>query len=161
MKTSYFKITLLFLFAASAALAQSNSYQTLRNKFSGSEDVHSFSLNGFFARTVLRMTGEYEFKSAIKEVNSIRLMTIPYSEFKDRGVSLSGYKKLLERDAYEQLAHIRDHGDDITFYVQSTKKQDNRYMVLVEESDEVVVIEMRGYIDPEVLLKETDLAYKK
>ncbi|MBL7857179.1 MAG: DUF4252 domain-containing protein [Cyclobacteriaceae bacterium] len=155
------RIIFPFLLLTSVAMAQSSSYQTLKNKFSDSKDVHSFSVNGFFARAILWMADEYEFKKAISEVKSIRLMTIPKSEFKDRGVSLSGYKKLLERDAYEQLAHVRDHGDDVTFYLQSTKKQGNRYMVLVEESDEVVVIEMRGYIDPTILLDNTELAYKK
>ena len=100
---------------------------------------------------VLGMAGEWEFKEAINDVQHVRLITIPADEFKAQGLSVSGFKKLLVKDSFEELASVRDHGDDVTFYLQTTGNK-NRYMIVVQEPDEVVVIEMRGTIDANLLL---------
>jgi hypothetical protein len=155
--------TLVFLMAfASFTNAQSKSYRLLKEKFSGSENVYSIRTSGFIARTVLRMAGEREYIDAIRDVHSVRLIVIPKDAFRKQDVTLSGFKKVTKKDGFEELAHVRDHGDDVTILIQtpSRKKTDNRYLLLVEENDEVVVIEVRGHIDPDRLLKYNDtIAY--
>lgn len=145
--------TLLFvlILASTLGYTQSDSYQILKDNFTGRPDVHSFSVNGFFCRMILGMTDEWEFKDAIKDVQHVRIITIPAEEFKARGLSVNGFKKLLKKDSFEELASVRDNGDDITFYLQSTGNK-NRYMIVVQEPDEVVVIEMKGSIDANLLL---------
>jgi hypothetical protein len=140
---------------------QSKSYQTLKDNFIGRPEVHSFSVNGFFSRIVLGFAGEWEFKEAIKEVQHIRLITIPTKEFIEQELSVNGFRKVLLRDSFEELANIRDNGDDITFFLQSTGKRD-RYILLIQEPDEVVVIEVKGTIDINFLIeKENSLAFQK
>ncbi len=148
------KVSFLFalILTTSLAFGQSNSYQTLRDNFIGQPDVNSFAVSGFFCRMVLGIAGEWEFKDAIKDIQHLRIITIPAEEFKAKGLSVNGYKKLLKKDAFEELASVRDNGDDITFYLQSNGHK-NRYMVLIQEPDEVVVIEMKGYIDANLLLE--------
>ena len=151
MKRVSLVLSLLALLISASSFSQSNSYQILKDNFTGRPDVHSFSVNGFFCRMILGMTDEWEFKEAIKDVQHVRIMTIPTEQFEARGLSVNGYKKLLKKDSFEELASVRDHGDHITFYLQSTGNK-NRYMIVVQEPDEVVVIEMKGYIDANLLL---------
>lgn len=153
-------LPLLALLISVSTFSQSNSFQALKNNFSDRPDVHSFTVNGFFCRMVLGMAGEWEFKEAINDVQQIRLITIPAEEFKAQGLSVNGFKKLLAKDSFEELASIRDNGDDVNFYLQSKGKK-NRYMILVQQPDEVVVIEMKGDIDINLLLeKDKSLSFQ-
>jgi hypothetical protein len=161
MKTTI--ATLVFLMAfVSLTPAQSKSYRLLKEKFSGSENVYSLRTSGFLARTILRMTGEHEYNDAIRNVRSIRLIVIPKDAFRKQDVTLQGFRKVAKEDGFEELAHVRDHGDDVSILIQTPaqKNLDNRYLLLIEEKDEVVVIEVRGYIDPDLIFKHKDtLAY--
>lgn len=160
MKSTFITLALLIIFSAS--FAQSKSFQILKEKFSGTENVFSIRTSGFMARTVLRMAGEREYNSAIRDIYNVRLIVIPKSAFRKKNVTLEGFRKITREDGFEELAHVRDHGDDITILIQSPsqKKSDNRYLLLVEENDEVVVIEVRGYIDPELMFKDRNtIAY--
>jgi hypothetical protein len=114
------------------------------------------------ARTVLWMAGEREYNEAIRDVHSVRLIVIPKDAFRKQNVTLAGFKEVTKKDGFEELTHVRDHGDDVTILLQtpSRKNPDNRYLLLVEENDQVVAIEIRGYIDPDRLLKYKDtIAY--
>ena len=64
----------------------------------------------------------------------------------------------MKRDGFEELARIKDNGDDVTLYIQSSNKRKDRYMILVEEDSEIVAIELKGSIDPEFLLEHQPVA---
>jgi hypothetical protein len=150
------------LFAATSLLAQSNSYQTLKDKFKDQPDVHSFSLSGWMGRLVLNMAGEFEFSEAIKDLKHVDIITIPNSEFSVQSLSVSGFKKVLKQDSYEELAFIRDNGGEVSIYLREGSNNKNLYFVLVEERNEVVAIELKGYLDPKLLNpKNTTLAINK
>jgi len=150
---------ILSLVITTSALTQSKSFLTLKEKFSNGKDVYSFSTSGLFARTILWMAGEHEFNDAIKSIKNISLITVPKSAFKSEGVTVSGFKKVLREDSFEELVRVKDHGDDVTMYIKPTQNRNNRYIILVEEYDEVVVIELKGYVDPDFLLKNESLTF--
>jgi hypothetical protein len=152
----------LCLIVTGTAFSQSKSFITLKEKFSGVGDSFSFSTSGFFARTILRLAGEHEYTKAIRDVKTIRLIVIPEAAFKAQDVTLQGFiNKVAKKDSYEELARVHDNGDDVTLMIQSPKKnKDNRYLLLVDSDDEIVAIEVRGYLDPEYLLNNNKkLAY--
>lgn len=144
---------------ANSATAQSKSFQIFKEKFSGGKDVCSFSINGLFARTVLRMAGEHEFNNAIRNIRSVNLITVPKAEFQSEGVTLSGFKKILQEDSFEELVRVKDQEEEVTLYLKSTQNRDDRYIILVEESDEVIVVEFKGYVDPDFLLKNESRSF--
>lgn len=158
MRTFAICVILSVLFTSSL-LAQSDSFLALKNKFSDSEDVYCFSTNGFLARTVLWMAGEHEFTDAVKHIDRIRLIVVPKASFRSKGVTLAGFRHILNEDSFEELANVKDHGDNVSLYLKSTPRRDNRYMVLVEQPDEVVVIEIQGYIDPNLILNHEALSF--
>jgi hypothetical protein len=145
---------LVLLLGSIGAQAQSKSYQMLKDNFIDQPDVHSFSVSGWMGRTILNLAGEFEFKEAIRELKHIRLMTIPSSEFENRNLTINGFKRVLLQDSYQELAFIRDNGDDVSIYIKEGNNNKNHYFVLVEEEQEVVAIEMKGYIDLQELNSE-------
>lgn len=156
-----FKILVLILVVGSAH-AQSKSYQTLKNNFIDQPDVHSFSVSGWMGRVILNLAGEYEFKEAIKDLKHVRVITIPRSEFKARNLSVKGFKNVIKQDSFQELAFIRDNGEEVSIYLKEGNNNKNQYFVLVEEEQEVVAIEMKGYIDLQQLNpKNTTLAINK
>lgn len=159
MKTFIASVILTGLISTS--LAQSNSFTTFREKFIGEDDVHHFSINGFFARTILRLATEDEWNKAVKEVKTIRMVTVPKAAFEKQKVSVAGFRRELKKDAFEELACAKKHNENITLYIQSTLKHDNRYMVLIDEPYVVTLVEFRGKVDPDVLLKNGPLSLNK
>lgn len=148
------KVIFFVLAGSTVASAQSKSYQTLKSTFSGEEDVHSFSFSGWMGRAVLSMAGEHEFKNAIKDLHHVRFITIPHSQFKKLNLSVNGFKKVLKQDSFEEIAYVRDRGEEVTIYLRETGNPQNRknvYFVLVEEEREVVAIELRGLLDTQLL----------
>jgi len=145
--------SLLSLFVSAPAFSQSDSFLTLRDKFSPYRDVYSFSTNAFFGGALFWLAGEHEFYDAVKRIKRISVITVPKAAFDAEHVTVSGFKKVVQHDSFETLAEMKDHGDELTFYMRPTQEKNNRYMILVEESSDVVVIELLGYIDPAFLLK--------
>jgi hypothetical protein len=146
-----FKILVVLMFVGSFAIAQSKSYNILKDKFSDQADVHSFSFTGWMGRLVLRMADEHEFKDAIKDLQHVRFIEIPKAEFAAQNVSVKGFKNVLLADSFQELAFIRDNGEEITIYLREGNNHKNHYFVLVEEEQEVVAIELKGYLDPQLL----------
>lgn len=147
-------LSVILILGAVAAQAQSEAYQTMREKFRGEENVFAFGASGFFARAILGMAGEHDYKRAIKDVRNMRFIVVPKKAFHDQHVTVGGLKKVLRADGFHELAHVRDRGEDISLFLQEGKRdKDDRYFLLVEEQDEVVAFEIRGYVDPEELKK--------
>ncbi len=155
-------LAVVLLLATTSLVAQSNSYQTLKHKFKDQPDVHSFSVSGWVGRLRLNMVGEHEFKKAIKDLDHVRFMVIPMVEFSEQHVSVNGFKKILKKESYEELAVIRDQGGVVFIYLNEGSNNKNHYFALVEEENEVVAIEMKGYLDPNLLnSKNTTVAINK
>lgn len=144
-------ITLAFIVAATLASAQSESFQKFRDKFGYADDVHSFKTNGFLLRTVLAMAGEDEAKRALRHIGKIRLIAVPKAAFAAEQVTVGGYKDVLRTDGYDQIMNVREDDADVTVYERGARDAQNRYMVLVEDKSEVVLIEVNGYVDREYL----------
>jgi hypothetical protein len=151
MKIRHIIISLLALSVTS--YAQSDSYLTMKDTFKKGHDVHHFSVSGFLCRAVLSIADEHEYRDAILDVKNIKIITVPRREFTKRHLSLDGFKQVLAEDNFQELAHFRDHGDYVSVYLQENKKNKNRYFILVDEGDDIVALEIKGYVDPEMLVK--------
>jgi hypothetical protein len=152
-------ITALVAIAVTGSFAQSKTFQTIKHKFQDEADVHSFHASGFLARTILWMAGEHEFRDAITDVHNVRLITVPKTALEARKLSLKGLKKFIEKDSFEPMLLVKEHGDEVTLYLQEGgSPRLNRYLLLIDNSTEVVAIEIKGYIDMEKLSKHSQLS---
>jgi len=151
----------LSMFLVTTGYSQSDSFMALKEKFAYHHDVYSFSTSAFLGGAILKLAGEHEFYDAVKSIKRISVITIPKDAFTHEEVSLSGFKKVMRQDSFQELARMKEDGDIITFYMKSTESKNNRYMILVEDSDSVVAIELTGYIDPEFLLNCESHSFKE
>lgn len=155
------KLVIFLIAVNTAAYAQSKSYSALRSEFGDDDNVCTFNVSGFFARTIIGLAGEHEFSKAIRDVKHVSLITIPATQFKMKGLTLNGFKKFMQKDRFEEMVSMKDNGDHVSIYMQDNDRKQNHYMVLIESNHEVVVIEIKGYIDPDRLYSESDLALQK
>jgi hypothetical protein len=154
-------LIIVMLCASTSLFAQSESFSTLRNKFRGEPNVVYLNTNGLLAKAVLAMAGERDFKKSIKHVRSIRLVTVPKKSFHKAEVSVDGFRNILEKDSFVELTTIKDHGDDVSLYLQEAKKKKhNRYFILINEDHQVVGIEIKGNVNLSELTKHTASAKK-
>ena len=163
MKSSKLILASALIAFSSSAFAQSRSFETLRDNFAGGEDVHCIQVSGFLCRAALWMAGEWEFREAISEVSSIRLITIPRQTFKSQELSVPGFKEYLRKDNFESLATIKEKGDRVEVFIQQAGSRNNRYLIVAEEAEEVTVIEVNRYIDIQKLRdleKSKSLSYQ-
>jgi len=159
----YTSLAIAFILAVTTSgFAQSQSFQTLEKKFALNDDVRSFSTSGFLARNILWLAGEHEFKKAIRQVKNIRIITIPKHAFIENQVSVQGFKKVIHRDSFEEVASVRDQGDDVSIFIQPLKNSSlNRYLILIDNTCEVVVVEIKGHIDVNLLnQRDANFSYK-
>jgi len=153
MKTPLTTLLLLLTLAVSS-FGQSKSFNALHDKFAGRKDVVSVRTSGFIARTVTWLAGEEDFREALQEIRSVRLMVIPSAAFLQEDVSVSGFKKFARNDKFDMLMTVRDGSEYVTVMMRE-EKNENRYIILVEDRHEVVAMEVRGYIDHEKLFKDS------
>lgn len=152
-------IIALFVLGITSSFAQSKSFQTLRDHFRDSEDVHAFSINGFLCRAAMSIAMDEDdnvLQGMMSDINHVRFIVIPKEEFGKQHLTVGGFKKYLLKDAFEEMMSVRDKGDHVSIFMREDSNKKNSYFVLVEESDEVVAIEMKGYIDPELFRNENN-----
>jgi len=128
--------------------AQSESFQTFRDKFDGEDDVHYFKVSGFVVRSVLTMAGEPEAKDAVRGIHKVRLAVVPRGAFEAQDVTVAGFRRVLEQDSFDEMMDFREDGDHVTVYSNSpTHRSEQCYLMLVEADDEIVLIEISGFIN--------------
>lgn len=143
---------LVFTIASLTTFAQSESFLTFRESLNDAEDVVSFKVGGFVLRTALWLSGDSDVKEEFGEVHSVRFVVAPMEELEKRKLKVSGFKRVLRNDHFEEMVSASEDGDQITVYMQERGKNKNLYFVLIEGEDEVAAIEIKGYLDPKKLL---------
>lgn len=151
-----FPLIALFSLIIVFSFAQSKSFQTLCDHFKDKEEVYAFSISGFLCRAAINlvMEDEEQLKGMMKDIDHIRFMVIPKGEFVNQDLTVNGFRKYITKDSFEEVMSIRDKGEHINIFHRLDpdryQGRKNRYFVLIEESDEVVALELKGYIDPEL-----------
>jgi len=153
MKTTL--LSLVFLFLSVAAMAQSDSYLTLKDKFQGSENVIAVKAGSFLVRTVLLFADEEEWEDDFGKIRSVRVMNIPQAEFKKKSVTPKGFKKILVKDNFQELISSYSDGERLTIFQRDGKNGGgDLYFMLIENSHDVTAIEIRGELYPEKIVED-------
>lgn len=150
-----------FMLMAAAGFAQSKSFATLKDHFKGEDNVHAFTVGGWLANLALKFVDDEDINShAIQKIGSIHLITIPKKHFEEQGLSVNGYKRYIAKDdAFEELLTVKDQGSHVSIFMKQLGEHYNRYLLLVEENEEVTAIEFKGYIDVDELMKNSKREY--
>lgn len=148
-------ILLTFVVFSLRAHAQSKSFEKLREKFKGEEDVHTLKMGGFMLQVVMKLAtvDDRSARESLRSVRELRLMVIPHEAFQRQGLSVDGFRGVLRKDAFDEMTEVRKGKDRVTVYMRPDNNHVNRYFVLVANEEEVVAMEMKGNVDPEWLAK--------
>jgi hypothetical protein len=148
-----FLASVIFCAVPDLVNAQSKSYKTLHSQFADGEDVKSYRLRGLMIRLVAEIVEDEDQRlaAALRDVKRVRLMTIPKEEFTVRDVTVSGFKSRLSSDRFELMGDFRDEEGSVAFFHREEKRGKNCYFVIIDQDDEVIAIEMKGYIDPVIM----------
>jgi hypothetical protein len=146
-------LALVLITASLSTFAQSESFLTLKEKFSDSRNVTSISVGGFILRTALLISGEDDYRGEFGDVSNVRLINIPIEELDKRNLKISGFKKVLRNDNFEEVVSASEDGEHVTIYMQERKRNKNLYFLLIEGEDQILAIEIKGYLDPKKLLE--------
>jgi hypothetical protein len=148
--------TMVLALMAGTAFGQSDSFNALRDRFKGKEQVESFSIGGFFVNLVIELANDETLNGdAFRNMGGMHLITIPKRHFQSAGLTLDGYRRYIRKeDGYEPLVEIRENGEHVSIYIKPIHDQQNRYLVLIDEADEVTAIEFKGYVDVEALTRK-------
>ena len=144
---------LVFTIASLSAFAQSESFLTFKENLADAEDAVSFKIGGFVLRTALWLASESEARDEFGEVRSLRFMNVPMHEVNKRNLKVSGFKRVLKNDHFEEVISAYDDGNQVTVYMQERGKNNNLYFMLIESEDELTAIEIKGHLDPKTLLE--------
>lgn len=148
MKTIF---ALVFTIVSFTTFAQSESFLTFKESLDDAENVVSLKVDGFVLKTALWLSGDSDFKEEFGEVRSVRFIVVPMEELNKRKLKVSGFKKVLRNDHFEEMVSASEEGDRITVYMQERGNK-NLYFVLIEGEDEIAAIEIKGNLDPKNLL---------
>jgi hypothetical protein len=155
-------LIIAFLISVNFCVGQSKTFKTLKNKFRHHDGVSHFSASGIFARTALRIAGDHEYRKAVTQLKSIRFITIPKAAFEREDVSVGGLKKLAVSDSFQEMLTVADHDDQVSLFIRPGKKDRfNKYFLVVDDAEEVVVVEIKGQIDPEIIRKNSAISSKQ
>lgn len=150
MKHTVFLLAFLAIVVAmpQTAAAQSESFQTFRAKFAGEENVHYFKVSGFIVRSVLAMAGEPDARQAVRGIHKVRLAVVPRVAFDAQQVTVKGFRRVLQQDSFSELMEFREDGSQVTVYSNSPEHRDDQcYMMLIEDDTEIVLIEIDGTVN--------------
>jgi hypothetical protein len=148
-------ILFLLLIVSQVSFGQSKSFETLKEKFVGSDNVIAVSTGGLILRTALWFAGEVDWRRDLGDVRNVSVITIPQKAFEDRNLRLSGFKKYVAKDDFEEVMCTRQGSELITVYMKEYDKRSNLYLVLIENHDQVTAVELKGKLDPEKLIGDT------
>jgi hypothetical protein len=152
MKSKFLLIGLLF--TAVSAFAQSNSFLTLKEKFRGEENVFAIGAGRFWIKTALLFIDEKDLRYHFRDVRHVRMITIPQKAFREKNLKLSGFKKILAKDDFEEVASVKERGTHVEIYMKSFDRNENAYFILIDERSEVTALEIIGNIDPKGIVND-------
>jgi hypothetical protein len=152
----FFLVSLMICGAATMLNAQSNSYRMLHKQFADSDEVKSYRLRGLMIRLVAEIVEDEDERLAasLRNIKRVRLLTIPKEEFKVQELTVSGFKSRLPKDRFELMGDFRDEEGSVAFFHRAEKRGKNCYFVIIDQDDEVIAIEMKGYIDPAIMVDQ-------
>lgn len=154
------KTALLFLGLAlmpALSQAQSKTIDAFQRKYKGAEEGFSLNVSGNLLRLIMwfdKDDQEPEMKELMKGVRKMKLLKMPS---RDRTINLTEFRNLkqkLQKEAFEELMSIGS-GDGTTLDILIQGKDDHvsELLVLANGDNDFVVLDFRGKMDLEKIIK--------
>ncbi len=140
--------------------AQSKTLKSFHEKYHDDRDATNITIDGTLLNLVGALAAYAEddeeaqaFANIAKNIKSMNILSVPMYGTGLSGKEVSGLRRNLKKESYEELMTMRDGDQKINFLADADEKQLRNMVVLVEDKDELVVMNINGLLNMKDLSK--------
>ena len=144
-------ITLAGLLVAGITFAQSHAVEDFQNKYHNTGKYFSLRIEGGILRALADLDTDQpdddDVIKLLKGINAIDIHSICKSEVNFDGSDYHDLLKRIRNEKFEDLMVVRDHDGNINFLIKESKGRVSDLVMLVDHTDEFLVMNITGDLD--------------
>jgi hypothetical protein len=154
-------LSIILVFAATAAYSQSKSVADFQAKYQGDRDATVVTVNGnmfnLFANIADAADEEDEEAQAMariaRGIKSLKVLSVPVYKSGLQPDEISGLRDQLIKEKYDELMQVRDGQEHVYFLAQGNENEVRNMYVLIQEDDDFTILEIEGTLQMKDLAK--------
>jgi hypothetical protein len=151
-------LTLALIGAVLTAQAQSKSVNALYEKYKSNDDFFHLELGGNFmnfAEGFKIDLNEDDMATVAKSIEKLNFFTLPDNSDQNK-IEYKALLKGLEKERYELLMETNDKNSGITVFSKGSTKISDLVVLVSGDEGDLMVFEMKGSFDQELVAKATN-----
>jgi hypothetical protein len=151
-------LTLALIGAVLTAQAQSKSVNALYEKYKSNDDFFHLELGGNFmnfAEGFKIDLNEDDMATVAKSIEKLNFFTLPDNSDQNK-IEYKALLKGLEKESYELLMETNDKNSGITVFSKGSTKISDLVVLVSGDEGDLMVFEMKGSFDQELVAKATN-----
>jgi hypothetical protein len=151
-------LTLALIGAVLTAQAQSKSVNALYEKYKSNDDFFHLELGGNFmnfAEGFKIDLNEDDMATVAKSIEKLNFFTLPDNSDQNK-IEYKALLKGLEKETYELLMETNDKNSGITVFSKGSAKISDLVVLVSGDEGDLMVFEMKGSFDQELVAKATN-----
>ncbi len=148
-------LTLALIGAVMTAQAQSKSVNALYEKYKGNDDFFHLELGGNFmnfAEGFKIDIDKNDMATVAKSIEKLNFFTLPDNSDRNK-MEYNALLKGLEKERYELLMETTDKGSGVTIFSKGASKISDLVVLVNGDKGDLMVFEMKGSFDQELVAK--------
>jgi hypothetical protein len=151
-------LTLALIGAVMTAQAQSKSVKALYEKYKSNDDFFHLELGGNFmnfAEGFKIDIDKNDMATVAKSIEKLNFFTLPDNSDQNK-IEYKALLKGLEKERYELLMETNDKNSGITVFSKGSTKISDLVVLVSGDEGDLMVFEMKGSFDQELVAKATN-----
>ena len=151
-------LTLALIGAVLTAQAQSKSVNALYEKYKSNDDFFHIELGGNFmnfAEGFKIDIDKNDMATVAKSIEKLNFFTLPDNSDQNK-IEYKALLKGLEKESYELLMETNDKNSGITVFSKGSAKISDLVVLVSGDEGDLMVFEMKGSFDQELVAKATN-----
>ncbi len=158
MKT--YLILFSLLLSSITAFSQSQAVMDFHNKYKDSGKYLSVRIDGGLLNLLSGIeTNDEEAREmldAMGKIDAINVHSIDRDEDDFQESDIDRFKRDVKKEKYDELMIVRDGDANVDFLIKEKKGKISDLLLVVDETDEFVIVSISGEIDMKTIAKITD-----
>lgn len=155
-------LTLMLIGAMMSVQAQSKSVKALYDKYSSNDDFFHLELGGNFmnfAQGFKVDIDKNDMATVAKSIEKLNFYTLPENTDQNK-IEYKALLRGLEKERYELLMETTEKNSGITIFSKGSSKISDLVVLVSGEEGSLMVFEMKGLFDQELVAKATNYKSK-
>lgn len=155
-------LTLMLIGAVMSVQAQSKSVKALYDKYSSNDDFFHLELGGNFmnfAQGFKIDIDKNDMATVAKSIEKLNFYTLPENTDQNK-IEYKALLRGLEKERYELLMETTEKNSGVTIFSKGSSKISDLVVLVSGEQGSLMVFEMKGLFDQELVAKATNYKSK-